>query len=567
MPRLRVFRPTSGWLVSILLLLIAFVPASLLRAAEEPDPALQSLPTATQQQGFAYPAPPADLVIMNRRICTLRATKFGVTPEQRVEAIKARGREIVAQGGALKITSRPIAGGVLIEVDAKPLLAIFDEDVAGQTGETAESVAKSVKASLRTVVQEMRESRDIKALMPAIGWSLAATLLLGIAVWLLKRAYGWVAGRLSAFSMKRLGKLAPDWSEQVVGRHELIGLARLPVTLLAWIVGLLIVYQWLAFVLKQFPYTRPWGEALLQNLLNAIAEFGSEILGAVPGLLFVALIFVIARTIVRITNRFFSQVQAGRVQMNWLDETTARPTGKLLVAIIWLFAFVAAYPYIPGSGSEAFKGLGVFVGLMLSIGSSGIVNQAVSGLMLMYTRALRPGEFVQVGDTEGVVKAIGFLTTRIETIRREEISIPNALIASNVTRNFSRLASDTGLLVSTKVTIGYDTPWRQVQAMLAMAAERTPGVEPEPPPRVLQTALQDFYVEYTLLVSLHDPSRRAQLLNDLHANIQDVFNDYGVQITSPHYEGDPDQPKIVAAQARYQAPASAPDGKETAQAE
>ncbi len=222
---------------------------------------------------------------------------------------------------------------------------------------------------------------------------------------------------------------------------------------------------------------------------------------------------------------------------------------------IWLFALVAAYPYIPGSESEAFKGIGVFVGLMLSIGSSGIVNQAVSGLMLMYTRALRSGEFVQIGDAEGTVTSIGFLTTRIETLRREEISIPNALIAANITRNYSRLAPAGGARIAARVTIGYDAPWRQVHAMLLLAAGRTGGLVREAEPRVLQTALLDFYVEYTLLVAVADPSLRVRVLSELHAHIQDVFNENGVQIMTPNYEADPAAPKVVASADWFRAPA------------
>ena len=194
-------------------------------------------------------------------------------------------------------------------------------------------------------------------------------------------------------------------------------------------------------------------------------------LEAIPGLLFVVLIFLLARIAVRTVRAFFNGVERGHIQVTPLDETTARPTGKLVTTGIWLLAMVAAYPYIPGSDSEAFKGIGVFVGLMMSIGASGVVNQAVSGLMLMYTRALKPGEFVQIGETEGTVKSIGFLATRIETLRHEEINIPNAVIASSTTRNYSRLAAEGGVWIPTKVTIGYDTPWRQVQAMLTLAAE------------------------------------------------------------------------------------------------
>ena len=269
-------------------------------------------------------------------------------------------------------------------------------------------------------------------------------------------------------------------------------------------------------------------------------------------------IFLIARFIVRLMRAFFAGVEAGRIDVPWVDSMTARPTGKLLAAIVWILALVAAYPYIPGSESAAFKGIGVFVGLMLSIGSSGIVNQAVSGLMLMYTRALRPGEFVQIGDIEGTVTSIGFLNTRVETLRHEEINIPNAVIAGSITRNYSRLAGDGGVRVATKVTIGYDAPWRQVQAMLQLAAQRTSGANTEAPPRVLQSALHDFYVEYTVLVSVADPTRRLATLNELHGHIQDVFNEHGVQIMSPNYEADPEAPKVVPRDRWYAAPAVPP---------
>jgi small-conductance mechanosensitive channel len=283
-------------------------------------------------------------------------------------------------------------------------------------------------------------------------------------------------------------------------------------------------------------------------------------------LLFVVLIFVITRLIVRVVRAFFTAVQTRRVQLNWVDESTARPTGQLATVVIWLFALVAAYPYIPGSDSEAFKGIGVFVGLMLSLGASGIVNQAVSGLMLMYTRSLKPGEFVRIGDVEGTVSAIGFVTTRIETLRRESVSIPNSVIATTTTHNYSRLATHGNLHVATQVTIGYDVPWRQVRAMLLEAARRTQGVVAEPPSRVNQSGLRDFYVEYTLLVPIAEPPRRALILSELHGHIQDVFNENGVQIMSPNYEADPAEPKLVRPDDWYRAPAvrEAPDRPATA---
>ena len=167
------------------------------------------------------------------------------------------------------------------------------------------------------------------------------------------------------------------------------------------------------------------------------------------------------------------------------------------------------------------------------------MNQVMSGLMVTYSRAVRVGDFVRIGDVEGTVTQLGTLSTKIKTPRNEEVTLPNALVVTNAATNFSRHAASDGVLAPATVTIGYDVPWRQVQALLVMAAERTPGVRRPPAPVVLQTALGDFAVEYKVLVCIDVPHRRIVTLNALHANIQDAFNEYGVQIMSPAYEADP----------------------------
>jgi small-conductance mechanosensitive channel len=198
----------------------------------------------------------------------------------------------------------------------------------------------------------------------------------------------------------------------------------------------------------------------------------------------------------------------------------------------------------------------VFLGLVLSLGSSGIVTQMMSGLCITYSRAVRPGDFVKMGDVEGTVLQVGVLSIKVKTARREEVTIPNGVVMSQVTTNYSRFADTEGVFVPTSLTIGYDTPWRQVHALLLLAAERTPGVRSDPKPVVRQTALQDFYVQYTLFICLDSPQQRFITLDALHANIQDAFNEYGVQIMSPNYEADPEGRKVVPADQWYAAPAS-----------
>jgi small-conductance mechanosensitive channel len=252
---------------------------------------------------------------------------------------------------------------------------------------------------------------------------------------------------------------------------------------------------------------------------------------------------------------WFRAVELGRVRPRWIYPETAQPTRRIITTLLWLFAIVVAYPYLPGSQTEAFKGVSVFLGLMLTFGSSGLVNQIMSGFMVTYSRALRLGDFVRIGEVEGTVMHLGVLSTKLKTLRGEEATIPNAVVVGQTTTDYSRFAEAREVLTPTSVTIGYDTPWRQVQALLLLAAERTSGIVREPPPIVLQMALEDFYVRYTLFVGLERQERRWFTLHELHAQIQDLFNEHGVQIMSPNYVLDPKAPKVVAKKDWFAAPA------------
>jgi len=179
----------------------------------------------------------------------------------------------------------------------------------------------------------------------------------------------------------------------------------------------------------------------------------------------------------------------------------------------------------------------------------------MSGLILIYSRALKAGDYVRIGDIEGLVLSLGILSTKIKNIKREEITIPNSVILATNVKNYSRLAASEGIILYTSVTIGYSVPWRQVHALLVLAAERTPGLRKQPAPFVGQVALSDFYVEYQLNAYLDKPEERLPTLAALHANIQDTFNEYGVQIMSPHYEADPAAPVWVPKEKWYEPPA------------
>jgi len=214
-----------------------------------------------------------------------------------------------------------------------------------------------------------------------------------------------------------------------------------------------------------------------------------------------------------------------------------------------------AYPYIPGSSTDAFKGIGVFLGLLISLGASSMVGQVIGGMVLMYSRAMKVGDFVKIDDNVGKVMDIGFFSTKLKTLKNEEINIPNSVLMGSITKNFSRLSKTEGLIIHSSVTIGYDAPWRQVHAMLVNAAEKTSGVQKKPEPFVLQKNLNDFYVEYEINAFIDKPETYTRVKTALHANIQDEFNKYGVQIMSPNFESQPAEKVLVPKEKWFEEPA------------
>ncbi|MGE5220602.1 MAG: mechanosensitive ion channel family protein [Chloroflexota bacterium] len=383
-----------------------------------------------------------------------------------------------------------------------------------------------------------------------------ATVALLVCVWILQRGRLWLLGRLerTAFPPERLlPGLAADFHPLIVQAGKaVLGLLRLAALLV-------VIYLWLVYSLGQFSESALWADQLQNFLIALFFNFAQSALGAVPGLVAVVVVFLIARWFVRVIRIVFDKVESGGLVLPWLERETARTTQTLLIMIVWLFALVAAYPYIPGSETDAFKGLSVLIGLMVTLGSTGIINQVISGLFVVYSKSVRPEDYVRVGDIEGEVIEVGSLATKLRTPRQEGITIPHSVLVGTATTNYSRLAGDDGMVVTTSVTIGYDVPWRQVHALLQLGAKRTQGLRRDPLPRVMQRELSDFYVQYMLLAHLEDGKNRAAVLSELHAQIQDAFNEFGVQIMSPHFEAQPEKPVLVPKSRWYAAPAEPED--------
>jgi small-conductance mechanosensitive channel len=512
-----------------------------------------------------HPAPGNDIAVaggepavaryLNRPITVFRASILSRSPAERAAAAAANLERLVEQGSPAAVSTRPFLDSIIVSVGGHDVFVLTPQDVDGLSGETLEHKVSESVSNLQVALAEGIELQTTRSMVTNAAEALVGTGVFVLLLWGAKRIHGRLLRLLPGLAERQLAKLSPG--DLLVRESRAAGLLGRALDVAFGLFALVAGYWWLTFTLRRFPYTRPLGESLWTFLFSRVATLGLRILEALPDLCVVALIVIVTRYFVRLSNHLFQAVEEQRFDISGFYPETAYATRRIVTILLWLLAIMVAYPYLPGSNSDVFKGLSLFVGLVISLSSSGIVNQMMSGLLITYSRAVRTGDLVKIGDVEGKVMQVGALSVKVKTPRGEEVTIPNAVVVANVTKNYSRFADREGVYVPSSVSIGYDAPWRQVRALLLLAAERTPGICRRPEPVVRQSRLRDFYVEYTLLVCLEEPHQRGATLSALHGNILDTFNDSGVQIMSPHYEADPSAPKLVP-RSRWYAPSADP---------
>lgn len=505
-----------------------------------------AFPSAAQDKPAATEA---RVSVFNRPIAIFRAPFLGLAPAERARRTESGIAELLARGGPGQVAVQPVPQGRLVTIDGAMALVLIPEDADPIRGETLDAVSEFAVVALARAIEETREARDRSRLLQAAALATAATAVYIALAWGVLRGRRMLFRRIGVWAARTSGA-ASSWHPV---RAHALGLLLL--RLASWLLLAALTYQWLVLTLQLFPRTRAAGEQLGAFVLGIGEHIGGGVLRALPDLAVALAIFLLARMVVGLLAPGFDRAEQGH-DVGWIDRDLARPTRRIVNLAVWLFAVVMAYPYLPGSESEAFKGMSVLVGLMITLGGSSLVGQAASGMILMYSRTLRVGEYVRIGESEGTVVELGTFTTRVRTGLGEEITLPNALVMGERVCNYSRATQGRGYVIDTTITIGYDTPWRQVEALLMEALQRTPGVLADPPPRVLQRALSDFYVEYRAIGQAvpETPRARAEVLHALHASILDVFNEHGVQIMSPHYLADPPEAKVVSGDHPYAGP-------------
>ena len=468
--------------------------------------------------------------------------------EVRAQTVAARIEAVAAD------PSIPVDALRAIEVDGvrrivagdRLLLSVFDAD-ASLDQVSAADLTSAHLARLRQAITDYRAARSAPALQRSAINTLIATLALAVAILLL--AWVWrrldrvlalrVQTHIRSVGVQSLELMRADRIRQAV-RGALLAIRT--VVLLA--MGLV----YLGYVLAQFPWTRGLSLNLTAFALGPLEVIGRGIVANIPSLVFLAVLYFVFRFALKMIRLVFDAVERGTVTLENFDAEWAQPTYKILRVLVIAFGLIVAYPYIPGSQSEAFKGVSLFIGIVFSLGSSSAISNIIAGYMMTYRRAFKIGDRIRIGDSVGDVIETRLQVTHLRTYKNEELIIPNSQILGGEVLNYSSLARTKGLILHTEVGIGYETPWRQVEAMLFVAADRTTGLSKEPRPFVLMKKLADFAVTYELNAYCHDVPAMNATYTELHRHILDVFNEYGVQIMTPAYEGDPAEPKVVARQ-------------------
>jgi len=537
--------------------LVFWICAAALVSAGAPSFA-QEAATGGASAAVAAEIPRAPVVIDGEQLFLVR----GITSypaEQRARDIENRIRALAADR-RFDVTSLMVGeqeGAAVILAGGQRVMGVLAEDAILEQIDPAR-LAQANLGRISSAIESYRQAREPGLLWRHSFYAFGATLLLLVAAYVGRRIVGRLQGGLERrYQMRVRGVQIQAF--QIVKAEQLWKLLAGALNLV-WVVAVIVmIVAYLRYALGLFPWTRGIGNSLIALLIDPLETLGFGLIREVPNLAFLAVVILLTRYLLKMIRLFFQAIAGGTVNLPEFDAEWAWPTYRLVRLFIIALAIIVAYPYIPGSQSDAFKGVTVFVGIIFSLGSSSLIGNIIAGYSMTYRRAFKLGDRVKIGEHIGEVVRMRLLVTHLRTPKNEEVVVPNSAILGAEIVNYSSISRERGLILHTTVGIGYETPWRQVEAMLLESAARTPGLRRDPSPFVLQKALGDFAVTYEINAYCDTPDAVLALYSALHRNILDVFNEYGIQIMTPAYEGDPDQPKLVPKSEWYAAPARRPD--------
>lgn len=502
---------------------------------------------ATAQDSLATDTLPtrAALVVYKDTLVTLQAPAGMLSAYDRATLAKERIEKLYKEDlwDSTQVHWVTSDAGTLVYHGEQALFNLVPADTTG-TGQTVDQLAAQAQDRMIQSVWRHQNRADLWDQLWRVATLVTSLLIIFFGVRYLNRGLN----KLNTAILLRLKRMMKGVK---LGQYEFLTperqgqLAQFLLTVSKWVIMGVVLYLALPALFSIFPATKGLANTLFHYILTPLVKFGRALLGYLPALFTIVVIVVITRYLVRGLRFLSMEVERGKLQLPGFYSDWARPTFALLRVILYAFAFVMIFPYLPGSDSPIFRGVSVFFGLLISLGSSSAIGNIIAGLVITYMRAFKEGDRVKIGDTTGDVIEKSLLVTRVRTIKNEDVSIPNAAILNGSTVNYSSSAKELGLVLTSTVTIGYDVDWRTVHQLLLAAAAKTQLVETKPAPYVLQTSLDDFYVSYAVHVYTCTAGKAARIQSELHGHILDAFNEAGVEIMSPHYRAERDGSAIT----------------------
>ena len=440
---------------------------------------------------------------------------------------------------------RELEGATGIYAGDDVLMYVFNQDAYLEGALTPRLIAQKLYLpKISETIFNYRLEREPRVLLKRGFYAILRTILLFLSVWGVIWGFRKIHQQLEHRFKKKIDELE-EKSKKILQARQLWTLIKTLLKVTQLVLLLILVYLFMTLVLDLFPWTRYISRPLLGYLINPVVIIGQALLDYLPNLFFLVILVALLKLILKLTRTFFSEIDRGNISIPGFYADWAWPTYRIVRIIVVIIGAVVAYPYIPGSGSEAFKGITLLLGVLLSLGSTSLIANILAGYTMTYRRAFTVGDLVRIDGNLGEITEIRVLVTRMRSLKNEEVVIPNSTILNGEVVNYSSMISENELILHTSVGIGYEVPWRQVEAMLLAAAEKTEGLLDHPQPFVLKRELGDFGVTYELNAFSNYAEQMPRTYSELHGHILDVFNEHGVAIMTPHYTGDPEEPKIV----------------------
>ena len=489
---------------------------------------------SSQQNAYIKAAPVAPF---NDQIIFSIYAKLGpFTPAERAERLESIIQRLSEDHDFSPDKMTFVTHGTMIDIvyNDTIVMSVSDGD-AEYFDKSKDDIAEYYKEHIAGAIKQHRLDTELKSILIRVGLALLILGAFFFSIKYLNRLHEVV--RRKVVSLRgNLIKNVKIKSYSLLDEDRCIAAVLFIVKIFKYLAILTILYFAVTLLFSVFPETRGLAGTLWGYILTPFLEIVFAVRDYLPKAVTIAVVVTIFRYLEKGIKFFACEIEKGSLTIKGFYPDWAMPTYNIFRTLLYVFMFIVIFQYLPYSDSKIFQGVSVFIGVLISLGSTALIGNLISGMVLTYMRPFRVGDFIMIGDTLGTVKEKAPFAIRIETTKNEEVIIPNSNIMSARTINYSMTARESRLILHTTVTFGYDAPWRQVHELLLLAAARTPYVLADPPPFILQRALDNSFAEYQINVYVTEEKKMPRIYSKLYENVQDAFNEAGIDMTNPVYQ-------------------------------